>query len=297
MKLIVEESNAGLRVDKYLSLKLKKSRTFIQKLIDMGNVRLNSLTDLKSSYKIVSGDIIEVTIPPPVPISLKPENIPLQIIYEDKDIVVINKPRGMLVHPVSNIVTGTLVNALCYHIKDLSGIGGVLRPGIVHRLDRFTSGVMVVAKNDKTHILLSELFKKRQVKKTYIAVVKGVVEIEKAEIKIPLSRDSKIRNRRKPDLKGKMAITEFAVMERLKKHTILKLNLKTGRTHQIRVHLSYIGHPVVGDTQYSSDYKNYPISGQALHSYSIEFELYNRKLKFKAEIPEDMKKLIERLKV
>ena len=249
---------------------------------------------------MISGDEIEIEIPEPKEINLKPQNIPLDVIYEDNDIIVINKPKGMVVHPANGNPDGTVVNAVMALCKDsLSGIGGEVRPGIVHRLDKNTSGIMIIAKNDKAHINLSEQLKNHEVKKTYIALVRGIINENEATINMPISRSKNDRKKMAVSRDGKNAITHFKVLGRYKnKYTLLKVNIETGRTHQIRVHLSHIGHPVIGDDVYSNGKNEWGISGQCLHAWKIEFNhpITKKKMELEAKIPEYLDRIIKELK-
>lgn len=267
-----EVKNENKRIDTYLSENIRDtSRVTIQRLVINGKVLVNGKT-VKSSYKVQAGDKIEVEEEVPVEISLKAQEIPLEIIYEDKDIIVVNKPKGMVVHPANGNPDGTLVNAIMAICKDsLSGIGGEIRPGIVHRLDKDTSGIIIVAKNDKAHIHLSEQIKDHKVKKTYIALVRGFVKENEATINMPIGRSEKDRKKMAVTKKGKEAITHFKVLERYDKYTLLQVNIETGRTHQIRVHLSQIGYPIVGDEVYSNGKNEWNVKGQCLHAKSLEF--------------------------
>ena len=235
----------------------------------------------------------------PVEVALKAQEIPLDIIYEDKDIIVVNKPKGMVVHPGNGNPDGTLVNAIMAICKDsLSGIGGEIRPGIVHRLDKDTSGIIIVAKNDKAHINLSEQIKDHKVKKTYIALVKGIVKENTATINMPIGRSEKDRIKMAVTKKGKEAITHFKVLKRYDKYTLLQVNIETGRTHQIRVHLSQIGYPIVGDEVYSKGKNEWNIKGQCLHAKSLEFvhPTTGEKMYLEAPLPEYFEKILEELK-
>ena len=271
MKFLEVESD-GKRIDAYLSEKLEDmSRVTVQRLLSNGKILVNHKI-VKSSYKVQEGDKIQIEEEIPVEISLKAQNIPLEVIYEDKDIIVVNKPKGMVVHPANGNPDGTLVNAIMAMCKgSLSGIGGEIRPGIVHRLDKDTSGIIVVAKNDKAHINLSEQIKEHRVKKTYIALVRGIVKENEATINMPIGRSEKDRKKMAVTKKGKEAITHFRVLERYDKYTLLQVNIETGRTHQIRVHLSQIGYPIVGDEVYSNGKNEWNIKGQCLHAKSLEF--------------------------
>ena len=253
MKIInVNDKNIGKRIDAYLAANTEHSRANIQRLIENEKIIVNG-KKTKVSYKIQKDDKIEVEKEIPTEISLKAQDIPIDILYEDNDIIVVNKPKGMVVHPANGNPDGTLVNAVMAICKDsLSGIGGEIRPGIVHRLDKDTSGVIVVAKNDKAHINMSEQIKNHEVEKTYIALVKGFVKEEEATINMPIGRSTKDRKKMAVNKNGKNAVTHFKVLKRFKNYTLLEVKIETGRTHQIRVHLSEIGYPVVGDTVYSN---------------------------------------------
>lgn len=299
-KIKVNDEFEGKRIDAYISsVDTQLSRTMIQKLIQEKNIKVNGKI-VKASYKVVSGDEIEMEIPEPKEINLKPQNIPLDVIYEDNDIIVINKPKGMVVHPANGNPDGTVVNAVMALCKDsLSGIGGEVRPGIVHRLDKNTSGIMIIAKNDKAHINLSEQLKNHEVKKTYIALVRGIINENEATINMPISRSKNDRKKMAVNRDGKNAITHFKVLGRYKnKYTLLKVNIETGRTHQIRVHLSHIGHPVIGDDVYSNGKNEWGISGQCLHAWKIEFNhpITKKKMELEAKIPEYLDRIIKELK-
>ena len=299
-KIKVNDEFEGKRIDVYISsVDTQLSRTMIQKLIQEKNIKVNGKI-VKASYKVISGDEIEIEIPEPKEINLKPQNIPLDVIYEDNDIIVINKPKGMVVHPANGNPDGTVVNAVMALCKDsLSGIGGEVRPGIVHRLDKNTSGIMIIAKNDKAHINLSEQLKNHEVKKTYIALVRGIINENEATIDMPISRSKNDRKKMSVNRDGKNAITHFKVLGRYKdKYTLLKVNIETGRTHQIRVHLAHIGHPVIGDDVYSNGKNEWGISGQCLHAWKIEFHhpITKKKMELEAKIPEYLDRIIKELK-
>ena len=294
-----EVESQNKRIDAYLSEKLEDtSRVAIQRLIANGKVLVNDKT-IKASYKVQVGDKIEVEEEAPVEIALKAQNIPLDIIYEDKDIIVVNKPKGMVVHPANGNPDGTLVNAIMAICKDsLSGIGGEIRPGIVHRLDKDTSGIIIIAKNDKAHIHLSEQIKGHKVKKTYIALVRGIVKENEATINMPIGRSEKDRKKMAVTKKGKEAITHFKVLERYDKYTLLQVNIETGRTHQIRVHLSQIGYPIVGDEVYSNGKNEWNVKGQCLHAKSLEFThpITGETMYLEAELPEYFENILKDLK-
>ena len=293
-----EKEDAGQRVDIYLSSELGLSRANVQKLIDDGKILLPN-KKLKANYKVKSGDVFEVIPQEPIPLDVIPENIPLDIIYEDEDVVVVNKARGMVVHPAAGNYTGTLVNALLYRCKNLSGINGVIRPGIVHRLDKDTSGIMIVAKNDAAHISLSEQIQTKSAQRDYLAVVRGNIKEDTGRIETLIARDARDRKRMAVVKEnGRKAITEFEVLERFGKYTIVKCHLLTGRTHQIRLHMEYIGHPLVGDPKYSPLKTPFAIKGQALHSERLKFThpRTGEVMEFTAPLPEDMHKIVTRLR-
>ena len=300
MNIKINEENVGKRIDSFIPLIQKEiSRSMVQKLIEQKNIKVNG-KDTKHSYKLKLNDEIEITIPQAKEIDLKAQDIPLNVIYEDNDIIVINKPKGMVVHPANGNPDGTLVNAVMNLCKDsLSGIGGEIRPGIVHRLDKDTTGAIIVAKNDKAHIKLSEQLKNHEVKKTYLALVRGIIKENEATINMPIARSKKDRKKMDVDKNGKEAITHFKVLGRYKnKYTLLKINLETGRTHQIRVHLSYIGYPIIGDEVYSNGKNEWDVKGQCLHAWKLEFmhPITGKKISLEAEIPEYLKKIIKELK-
>jgi len=291
-----EEEN--IRLDVYLSSQeeLSLTRSRIQKLIDEGLVQVNDVPG-KANYKLRKGDKITLILPPPKELKVEPENIPLDIIYEDEDIIVINKPQGMVVHPAHGNYSGTVVNALLAHCQDLSGIGGVMRPGIVHRLDKDTSGLLMIAKNDLAHLGLTEQIKNRAVQKKYLALVYGNLKEEKGTIDAPIGRHPIDRKKMAVVPRtGKPAVTHYQVLRRYGNHTYLEIDLETGRTHQIRVHLAYIGHPVVGDPVYSSK-KRFNLPGQFLHAHQLIFKhpRTGRTLEFTAPLPEVMQKVLRSL--
>ena len=291
-------TNSGTRIDAYISkIDEKYSRTAVQRLIEEEKIKVNG-KKTKASYKVQEGDEIEIQEEEPKEISLKAQNIPLEVIYEDNDIIVINKPKGMVVHPANGNLDGTLVNAVMAICKDsLSGIGGEIRPGIVHRLDKDTSGIIIVAKNDKAHINLSEQIKNHEVKKTYIAQVRGAIKENNATINMPIGRSKNDRKKMAVDSKGKNAVTHFEVLKRYDKYTLLKVNIETGRTHQIRVHLSHIGYPIIGDEVYSNGKNEWGVKGQCLHAKSLEFKhpITGKQMKLEAELPQYFKDIIKEL--
>ena len=297
-KVVVEENTQKKRIDSYIVDKnINLSRTAIKRLLDEGKILVNGKKQ-KPSYKPEVGDIITIEIPEPEEVELKPQDIPIDVIYEDKDIIVVNKPKGMVVHPANGNPDGTLVNAILAKCKDsLSGIGGEIRPGIVHRLDKDTSGLLIIAKNDQAHINMSKQIQDRKVIKKYIALVKGVIGENTATIDMPIARSTKDRKKMAVDPKGKEAITHYKVLQRYDKYTLLEIKIDTGRTHQIRVHMAYIGHPVVGDMQYSNGKNEFGIEGQMLHSKYLEFEhpITGKRLKLEAPLPEYFEQVLKEL--
>ena len=293
----VTDSDAGSRLDVFLSAQPDNpSRSNIQKMITEGNVSVNGQVK-RANYKLRLADNIVMTYQPPQEIEAVPENIPLDILYEDSDIIVVNKVRGMVVHPAAGVYTGTLVNALLYHCGDeLSGINGKIRPGIVHRLDKDTSGVMVVAKNDFAHNSLAEQIGSKTAVKEYVALVHGNITEEKGIIEANIGRHPVDRKKMAVVTSGgKPATTVFHVLERFKNCTFVKCRLLTGRTHQIRVHMAYIGHPLIGDPKYCNSKNKFDIQGQALHSLSLTLihPRTNQEMTFTAPIPQDMQKLLK----
>lgn len=292
-----EAEDAGTRADVFLAAKLGVSRSSMQKLLEDGRVKRGEKI-IKANYKVRAGEMFVVDIPEPEPIEAVPENIPLDIIYEDDDVVVLNKARGMVVHPAPGNYTGTLVNALLYHCSNLSGINSAIRPGIVHRLDKDTSGIMIVAKNDAAHISLSQQIQSKTAVRTYIAVVRGNIKTDSGTIETQIARDKTDRKKMTVVKEGgRDAITDYEVLERFGKYTLVRCKLRTGRTHQIRVHMEYLGYPLVGDPKYSPMKTPFGIKGQALHSHTLEFThpRTGERMKFEAPLPEDMHKIITRL--
>lgn len=259
------------RLDVFLSGKLENiSRSQIKNLITSGNVLINGAAE-KAGAKLKCGDIVEITVPEARPAEAQPEDIPLEIVFEDADIVIVNKPQGMVVHPAPGNPDGTLVNALLHHIKDLSGIGGELRPGIVHRLDKDTSGLMMAAKNDAAHTALAKMLAERKIGKTYTALVYGNIKEDDGEIITLIDRDKKDRKKMAVANTGREAVSKYRIIERFGDYTLLEIDILTGRTHQIRVHLKHIGHPVVGDTVYSKHKSPFKTNGQLLHASRLVF--------------------------
>ena len=271
-KIIIDNSYVGMRIDKAISImKEDLSRVAIQRMIENENIKVNN-KKVKVSYKLGENDELYIREEEIKETKIEAQNIPLNIIYEDNDIIVVNKEKGMVVHPGNGNPDGTLVNAILNKCKDsLSGIGGEIRPGIVHRIDKDTSGLLIVAKNDKAHIDVSEQIKEHKVKKTYIALVRGIVKNNEATIDMPIARSMNDRTKMTVSRNGKNAITHFKVLKRYKNYTLLEVNIETGRTHQIRVHLSEIGYPIVGDFVYSNGKNPFGVVGQMLHSQKLEF--------------------------
>lgn len=285
------------RIDKFLSTEQDDwSRSQIQQWIKEGKVSVNGKS-VKANYKLQLNDRIVLQVPPPKELKIEAENIPLDIVFEDEHVIVINKPRGLVVHPAPGHFNGTLVNGLLAHCTDLSGINGVLRPGIVHRIDKDTSGLIMVAKNDRAHLSLAEQLKEHTVNRTYVAIVHGDIAHEKGTVDAPIGRDPKNRQQMAVVENGKKAVTHFRVLERFRQYSLLELQLETGRTHQIRVHMNYIGHPVAGDPKYGPQ-KTLKIHGQALHAKLLGFKhpVTNERLIFEAPLPADMQQELERLR-
>jgi len=273
------------------------SREAIQRLIKENKILVNG-NSVKQSYKVSIGDIITIEEEEPEEIDLKPQKMPLDIIYEDEDIIVVNKEKGIVVHPGNGNPDGTLANAVMEKCQGtLSGIGGKIRPGIVHRIDKDTSGLVIIAKNDKAHINLSEQIQAREVKKTYIALVRGLVKENEATINMPIGRSTKDRKKMAVTKNGKEAITHFKVIKRYAGYTLLELIIETGRTHQIRVHLSQIGYPIVGDTVYSNGKNPFNVEGQMLHAAKLKFKhpVNEEEIEVQAPLPEYFKNVLEEL--
>lgn len=301
LEIIVEENETGLRLDAYLAGKIPDlSRSYIQRLINDNLVLVNG-ESTKGKIKTSTGMKIVVNVPEPEPLSLDPENIPLDIVYEDSDILVINKPRDMVVHPAPGNRDNTLVNALLYHCRDsLSNINGVIRPGIVHRIDKDTTGLIAVAKNNNAHQSLAMQLKDHSMERIYDAIVEGIIHEDRGTIDAPIGRHPVDRKKMAVTPgKGKNAVTHFEVLERLKGATYVRLRLKTGRTHQIRVHMSYIRHPVYGDPVYGGSSRNKTTGGQMLHARYLRLKhpSTGEFMEFEAKLPEDFIQLLNSLKV
>ena len=291
------EAQKGERIDKALaSLEADWSRSQIQIWLKDGAVLVNGET-VKTNYKVKPDDVVTVSVPEAEPLDIEAENLNLEIVYEDEDVLVVNKPRGMVVHPAPGHTSGTLVNGLMYQVKDLSGINGIMRPGIVHRIDKDTSGLLMVAKNDKAHVSLVDQLVKKTVTRKYIALVHGHIPHDKGTVDAPIGRDPRDRQSMTVVDSGKHAITHFRVLERFGNFTLVECRLETGRTHQIRVHMKYIGYPLAGDPKYGPK-KTIDFDGQALHAAVIGFihprtEEY---LEFETPLPQVFSDLLEEMK-
>ncbi|OFI07566.1 ribosomal large subunit pseudouridine synthase D [Clostridium acetireducens DSM 10703] len=296
--IIINENLKGTRLDLILTNEFKdKSRSYIQNKIEKGNVLVNGKIK-KSNYKVKLGDKITAYIPKSTELKIEPENIDLDIIYQDEDVLVVNKPQGMVVHPATNNYSGTLVNALLYHCKNLSKVNGVTRPGIVHRIDKDTSGILVVAKNDNSHDKLAQQLKNHSMTREYIALVEGKLKEYKGTINAPLARHPSERIKIAVVEGGREAITHYEVMEMYKNNTLVKCILETGRTHQIRVHMSYIAHPLVGDAVYGLKKQRFNLKGQMLHAKKLGFihPTKNQYMEFETPIPEYFQRIVNIVK-
>lgn len=299
MEWTADAEAAKERIDKFVKAQTGEqfSRSQIQLWIEQGNIVVNG-NQVKTNHKIAAGDVISLSVPEAEPVEIVPEDIPLDIYYEDSDVIVVNKERGMVVHPAPGHASGTLVNALMYHCKDLSGINGELRPGIVHRIDKDTSGLIMAAKNDKAHASLAAQLKEHSVTRKYFAIVHGNVSHDQGTIDAPIGRDPQDRKMYTViERNSKHAVTHFQVAERFGDYTLLELKLETGRTHQIRVHMKFIGHPLVGDPMYGRS-KGIKMSGQALHAAVLGFvhPSSGEYLEFNAPLPADMEDVLQALR-
>ena len=296
--IVMEEKFLGMRLDVVLADYFEeKSRSHIQGLIEKEKVKVNNVIK-KSNYKLKENDHITVEIPEPIELNAKPEDIPIDILYEDSDVIVINKPQGMVVHPASGNLTGTLVNALLYHCTDLSGINGVTRPGIVHRIDKDTSGVLVVAKNDNSHNKLAEQFKAHSVTRIYVALTENIIKKDEDTVDAPLGRHPNLKIKMAVVKDGKRAVTYYKVVERFKANTLIECKLETGRTHQIRVHLAYKGFPLVGDPVYGFKKQRFNLNGQMLHAKKLGFihPTTNEYMEFETPLPMYFERIISVLR-
>lgn len=291
----IADNDSPLRIDRYLSEVSELSRTRVQQMCDDGLVKVNGKA-VKSSFKVSMGDAIEADVPENEELKVEAENIPLDILYEDHDIIVINKPKGMIVHPSPGIYSGTLVNALLYHCKDLSGINGVIRPGIVHRIDKDTTGCLVVCKNDDAHREIARQLSDKTCHREYRAIVNGVLESDAAVVDAPIGRDRRDRQKMAvTEVNSKPARTHFKVLKRFHDATYIECSLETGRTHQIRVHMKYCGHPVMGDEKYGRKCKLMDTQGQVLHAYRLTLvhPRTHETMVFEAPLPDYFNELLD----
>ena len=296
MEVRIEASVASQRLDKAVAELTDLSRSLAHEQIKDGRILVNGQAK-KAKYAVKEGDVISYELPEPEVVEYVPEDIPLEIVYQDEDVAVVNKPQGMVVHPSAGHTSGTLVNALMYHIKDLSGINGVLRPGIVHRIDKDTSGLLMIAKNDQAHVALADELKDKKSLRKYWAIVHGNLPNDRGVIEAPIGRSEKDRKKQAVTAKGKPALTRFQVLERFGDYTLVELQLETGRTHQIRVHMAYIGHPVAGDEVYGPR-KTLKGHGQFLHARTLGFThpRTGEVLEFTAEAPAIFQETLEKLR-
>ena len=294
MEVIIKE--AGVRLDKAVADLTDLSRSLANEQIKNGQILVNGQAK-KAKYTVKEGDVISYELPEPEVVEYMAEDIPLEIVYQDEAVAVVNKPQGMVVHPSSGHTSGTLVNALMYHIKDLSGINGVLRPGIVHRIDKDTSGLLMIAKNDQAHVALADELKDKKSLRKYWAIVHGNLPNDRGVIEAPIGRSEKDRKKQAVTAKGKPALTRFQVLERFGDYSLVELQLETGRTHQIRVHMAYIGHPVAGDEVYGPR-KTLKGHGQFLHARTLGFThpRTGEVLEFTAEAPVIFQETLEKLR-
>lgn len=294
MEIIIKEG--GQRLDKALSEETDLSRSLAQEQIKAGKVLVNG-QQKKAKYTVAAGDVVSFELPENQVLDIVAEDITLDIVYQDRDVAVVNKPQGMVVHPSAGHTSGTLVNALMYHVKDLSAINGQIRPGIVHRIDKDTSGLLMIAKNDQAHLALAEELKSQKALRKYLALVHGNLPNDRGIIEAPIGRSEKDRKKQAVTAKGKPAVTRFQVLERFGTYSLVELTLETGRTHQIRVHMAYIGHPIAGDPLYGPR-KTLVGKGQFLHARSLGFTHPRSKelMTFTAPLPAIFEKTLARLR-
>ena len=287
----------GKRADVFLAEKTNLTRSHLKKLFDLDLIKVDG-KPIKSKYTVKNQEEFIVFVPEAENTSAEPENIPIDVVYQDDDIAVINKAQGMTVHAGNGNKSKTLVNALLYHIDNLSGINGVIRPGIVHRIDKNTSGLLVVAKNDNAHLSLAKQIENKTCKRIYVALLEGVLKEDKGTIETFIGRDTKCRTKMAVTKVGRTAVTDFKVLKRYNKHTLCEFSLRTGRTHQIRVHAKHIGHPVVGDPEYGYKNQKFKLDGQLLHAKTLEFihPTSGKKVSFSAPIPDYFEKVLNSIK-
>ena len=296
VKTIIAETG-GERLDSFLAEELPYSRSKIKKLIDEGKITVGD-KPIKAKYIVKIGDIIYIEESEPLALDLEPVNAPLNVVYQDKDLAVINKPQGLTVHAGSGVKGYTLVNLLLYHLDSLSGINGVIRPGIVHRIDKDTSGLLVVAKNDNSHISLANQIAEKSCKRTYVALLEGVIKQDEGVIETYIGRSDQNRTMMAVKSTGRIAITNYKVLKRYENYTYCEFNLQTGRTHQIRVHAKHIGHPIVGDPVYGYKNQKFKLNGQLLHAIKLELThpSTNKRMVFTAPIPDYFEEILSKLK-
>ena len=296
-KIFEITNNDNLRVDVYLAQVLEFTRSHIKKLCDDGNVLVNEKV-VKSNKVLKNGDQVQVILPEIKNLDAQPVDIPLNIVYQDNDIAVINKPQGLTVHAGSGTQGDTLVNALLYHLDNLSGINGVVRPGIVHRIDKNTSGLLVVAKNDNAHLSLAKQLEDKTCNRTYVALLEGVLKTDSGTINTFIGRSVKDRTKMAVTSSGRIAITDYKVIKRFTSYTLCEFKLKTGRTHQIRVHAKHLGHPIVGDKEYGYKNQKFNLNGQLLHAQKLEFvhPTTGKKVGFTSPIPDYFEKILKGLR-
>lgn len=297
--IFVDEEFSGQRLDKFLGDTTDYSRSFIQKLCSQGNITDKSGKVLSQKYKVKTGDVLMLNVPEPESLDVVPEEIPLDIVYEDRELLVLNKPQGMVVHPAPGNLSGTLVNALMYHCREeLSGIGGVKRPGIVHRIDKDTSGLLVIAKTDDAHISLTSQWSEKKPERKYIALVNENIKEDFGTIDKPIARSPKDRKKMAIVSGGREAVTHFRVLERFSGYTLIECTLETGRTHQIRVHMKSLGHSIVGDPVYGIKKEKFNLRGQLLHAKTLGFvhPVTGEHMIFESELPTHFQEILDILR-
>ena len=290
--------NPSRRLDVFIAENSGLTRSHAQKLIDAGLVTVDGVVVTKASSEVKQDATVRAELPPDVSLNVPAENIPLDIVYEDADLLVINKPQGLVVHPANGVYTGTLVNALLYHVKDLSGINGVLRPGIVHRLDKDTSGLLVVAKNDAAHVELQRQIQSKECKRIYLALLEGNLKTDSGFVDQPIGRSKSDRKKMDVTRDGRSALTYYTVLERFVGYSLVQFELKTGRTHQIRVHAKFLGHPVVGDKTYGYAKCRWKLDGQLLHAHTLSFThpTTGKMMSFSTPLPDNFEKILVSLR-